>query len=1108
MKSYFNLLLVLILLTLLNPVGAQEFIRVNNSHFSISPEKNLEIFWKNKKLISGDAHSWIGNKNMGTADKFETDSAQGWQITNAWSKKKRLPFRREVGISPDGNKIEISFQSHQDALMKTYPDDTIAYKIIVPLSALGNATWEAFAGRPYNSKWSVGKINASTPDGNITGTSVRWISFATSQGDITFDFNPQGVTTYYMNEANAIHSQWSLFKKGENLEMVLAVPASQFGGALTGKFTIFEGGRGEYLNRHAVSYYHYFSELPAERLYCFGCKSTKEFTDASSMVFDEKSGFGWKTTDDLKIEGGILKGVLYSSVTSKKNNSFISKNLRSGLYLITIRSGSIDKNIGPFTVSHNGEEIFSDIKVEKGNVANLTCVRWIEKGEEEITFDGNWAVSVLGFQLFMHSEEDYEFRRGFWIKNDGYCPDVMFANYYSAPPVYGKSVTISPLAGEVIEIKNIPELHELTTALPNQYAEELSWRSTSPLGTMGPANFGSFNEFNTQKKINTRLKQVKDGGVEAVILNGLLSRHTFPEHLTRVEENIRETVKSGHKKGMKFIDHQDLTILWNMDMGFRFLAEHPGFLQISHSNGLPTWGICPNNTQFNKDYFFPYITEHIRNTGIDGLMVDECTFHGSNYCNCADCRAKFSRETNLILPDDETNPILRNSSSKLWKAWIEWRKNAIAQWRIDLSKLTHEINPDFSNIQYYSEGGFIHDYASYEQGGDLALSAKSMDFLGTEIMSRDLWDNYRYNFTSRNIYNSLRETYGSPVFGLVYPYGQINYAIIGWAMNNMLAQSTWSMESFNGSEKMDDYTGWKENMNNITAVPFTDVAVVFSRHARDWSLKNKNTYPNEIMGLSQLLTENHIQHTFILDDALLNQDISRFRVLLAPGMDCLSDEQVAKLREFVENGGTLYITGDAGKLTSYGEPRENFAFAGLFKKNQLEESDYTESGFGKGRIIYSPERYGLNDFCKFYTIENTYMFNPDTNITITHKKLLQKVLGPQSSFKAIAIPEKVIVSVYNEMRNEKKLTLVHLLNATGVEVKNGDLLPLNNPTWNEIQTEMSFEILLPAISELYYTSPDSPGHKTITSEKTGEGKYKITIPAGTVERYGIVYLYE
>jgi len=377
---------------------------------------------------------------------------------------------------------------------------------------------------------------------------------------------------------------------------------------------------------------------------------------------------------------------------------------------------------------------------------------------------------------------------------------------------------------------------------------------------------------------------------------------------------------------MKFLDHQDLTILWNMDMGFRFLAAHPEYLQHSITNGLPTWGICPVNPLFNKDYFFPYITDFIKNTGIDGLMIDECTFHGSNFCNCDYCRKDFTESTGLILPDDEASLLLRNRDSGLWKAWIEWRKNTIAKWRIDLSKISRELNPDFCNIQYYSEGGFMTDYASYGQGGDLALSARSMDFLGTEIMSRDVWDDYRYNFSSRHMYNSLRETFNSPVFGLVYPAGKVSSALIGWAMNTMLAQVTWSLGGENEFKIMDNYTGWKETMNNLSAIPAVDAALIFSRKTRDWSVKNKDSYSEELMGTSQFLSSKQIQHTFILDDALLNQDLSRFPVLLAPGLECISDEQAGKLRNYVSSGGTLFLTGNACRYSSYGEPRKTCIF--------------------------------------------------------------------------------------------------------------------------------------------------------------------------------------
>ncbi len=161
--------------------------------------------------------------------------------------------------------------------------------------------------------------------------------------------------------------------------------------------------------------------------------------------------------------GGDLTGALYTAATSSLGNTFTTRNLRPGLYLITIRSSALEQGVGPFHVSLNGEEVFSKISIDKGSVANLTCVRWIEEGKASIRFEGDWAVSVLGCQLFMHTDEDFNIRRGFWLKGDSYCPDVMFSNYFDTPPVYGKSATKTPLAGRVEEIKEIPELPELET---------------------------------------------------------------------------------------------------------------------------------------------------------------------------------------------------------------------------------------------------------------------------------------------------------------------------------------------------------------------------------------------------------------------------------------------------------------------------------------------------------------------------------------------------------------------------------------------------------------------------------------------------------------------
>ena len=1088
-------------------LNAQKMITEKGSSFEIAAARNLEVKWKGETLIYGDSLSWIADQTVGDyADTYLVTRENGWQTVNIWNSNAVAPYRREIGLSPNGKKLELTFQVHQDALIEEYPSPHITYKILIPAATLANSTWDALTGRSYSARWSNGSFDVSMPDGNIT-TGTRWITFNTPKGAITFDFNPHGVTTYYTAGMNTMVAQWTVAKKGDMIELYISIPATHYGGDFTSKITLFEGNKNDYANHHAVTYYHYFSELPKEKLFSFNNRAGKDFTNAGLTLHNAKAGYGWQNTKGLSIEGDGRSGALYASCSSTSPNTFTTDGLRQGLYLVTVKSSALYRDKGPFSVIFDREQIYRDISIEKGKMAEITLVRWIEDGSAVISFEGDWAVSVIGFQLIMHREEDYQFRRGNWLKKDGFCPGILFANYYDTPPVYGKALTFSPLAGEINEPGEIPPFPELGTALPDQQTEELAWRFKSPLGTMGPDNWGTFHEFNTPEKIKNRLEEIKNGGVDAVILNGFLSRHTYSAHLERVEENIRQTVKIAHQKGMKIIDHQDLTILWNADMGFRFLAANPGYLQHNHTNGLPTWGLCPVNPDFKYGYFFPYISEHIKNTNIDGLMLDETVLHYANFCNCPHCRKSFTETTGLVLPDDETSPLLHNKSSKLWKTWIEWRKHAMAQWRIDLSNLTHQINPYFSNLEYYSEGGFLTNAASYGQGGDLPLSARSKDFLGTEIMSRDVWDDYRYNFTSRNMYNSLRETYGSPIFGLVYPVGVFNYALIGWAMNNMFGQVTWSMVDFEESEKMNPYTGWKENMDKRTSVPYTDIAVVFSRSTRDWSVKNTVNYPKEVMGTGQFLASRHIPHTFILDDAIPDQDISRFRVLLAPGMDCIFDEQEQSLKQFIFDGGILFLTGDAGMLTPYGEVRDTMAFADILTQSRLAETidkDWIEVKYGKGKIIYTRHKSMMNEFCP--SIRETgmkYRFAPDPKITAFNEKILENVVGSMM-FKSISIPSKVLITAYKDM--EKNHVMVHLLNATGVKVKHGDTLPLADPVWEPINEDMSFEITLPSLKKAYYASPDAGGHKKIVVKKVGKNRYKVIIPKGTVEKYGIVYL--
>jgi len=96
----------------------------------------------------------------------------------------------------------------------------------------------------------------------------------------------------------------------------------------------------------------------------------------------------------------------------------------------------------------------------------------------------------------------------------------------------------------------------------------------------------------------------------------------------------------------------------------------------------------------------------------------------------------------------------------------------------------------------------------------------------------------------------------------------------------------------------------------------------FIRHRPVW----------EMCAVEQMLFENHVPFTIVLDD-----DLERFcrsgRVLVLPGIACVSDEQVATITRFVEAGGGLLLLGQSGTRDERTRLRRRYAFETLFGGN-------------------------------------------------------------------------------------------------------------------------------------------------------------------------------
>ncbi len=202
------------------------------------------------------------------------------------------------------------------------------------------------------------------------------------------------------------------------------------------------------------------------------------------------------------------------------------------------------------------------------------------------------------------------------------------------------------------------------------------------------------------------------------------------------------------------------------------------------------------------------------------------------------------------------------------------------------------------------------------------------------------------------------------------------------------------------------------------------------------------TYHNARAQLSAILVEqaliqSRIPFHLILDEPL--PDLSRLKVLILPDSECLSNEQIAKVRSFVEGGGGLIATGQAGLYDEWRRLRVEPGLKGLVD-GQQPASDYEEevgalkisSGLpirkvvGKGRVVYFPGipfDGPLPRMEPYFTIDNKFWKRP-TN----WEELIGEIRWAANAEMPVDITGPEFLAANLVWQPENRREMIHLVN--------------------------------------------------------------------------------
>ena len=685
--------------------------------------------------------------------------------------------------------------------------------------------------------------------------------------------------------------------------------------------------------------------------------------------------------------------------------------------------------------------------------------------------------------------------------------------------------------------------------------EALAWRWNMRMTGWALSHSATGFEFNTPEQVERQVKSLKAQGYNTINEGSLFWNLAFTHRWEESIEMVKMICHYAHKHDMKVVHHMDGPVITYMGTGLQYLMEHPDWTQRDIRYSLPTFShLCLNNPGF-QDEFFGRLARFARETGVDGFMIDECTFAAKDYCGCPHCRRKFTQDTGCVLPTDPNSPVFFNYDDPLWVRWVRWRQRSLGDWRVTLRKRLNEANPNICIMTYTTHYGLYGNWASREFGSNLIQSARACDFIGTEIMSRNVFDAYRSVYAFRKIKAAIGDHFGGAIWGLVYHLDDPNIAYFGWALNQMNRQATW-MSVIEGVD-MQRYTEWPLQAQKDTARSVADTAILFSANSRDFA-KRYSVF-SEGHALSELMTDAHIQHDILLDEDVNRFALGRYKLLILPSVACMSGDQLAAVREYVRNGGALLVTGNTAFQNEDGMFRDAFPLADVagvdiapndalikgahkvvlrkderatafpyaaFKATPRADAqvtvlaDVVQNGrvmgpavtinrYGKGACMYQASRLGLPNYETEHTAGKKWTFEMNRPLADLAIETIRLAAKDDFDVKAVAVPERVLLSVHRQPGQDGEQVLVHLLNATGAaRLKKGDIVPSKKAedSFPPIGDDIVFDLRLGDFASAVIVSPDYDGQRPVSLQKLTTGYTRVTVSKDDLKAYAIVYL--
>jgi hypothetical protein len=196
--------------------------------------------------------------------------------------------------------------------------------------------------------------------------------------------------------------------------------------------------------------------------------------------------------------------------------------------------------------------------------------------------------------------------------------------------------------------------------------------------------------------------------------------------------------------------------------------------------------------------------------------------------------------------------------------------------------------------------------------------------------------------------------------------------------------------------------------------------------------------------MEQVLIQSRIPFDLIFDEQMV--DLSKYKVVLLPNSECLSDRQIGALERFVQGGGGLVATEQAGLYDEWHRVRLESGLSRMVKTQPQAEA-YQEqvvsmemkpvpplrNEYGKGRAVYVPALVfdgPLPEWEPYYNIGSRYWKRPRN-----WKEIEEGILRAAGGKMPVEISGPPFLVANPVSQPDKRRMILHLVNYDAVKGK-------------------------------------------------------------------------